>query len=46
MAHPLGTKVRTSLFYGMVAPTPDATLGEKDRQKAYHAGRSLVDSLG
>lgn len=42
----LGAKVQTSLFYGMVASTPEATLGEKDRDKAYRAGLRLADSLG
>jgi multimeric flavodoxin WrbA len=46
MAQTLGAKVQTSLFYGMAAPTPDATLGEKDREKAYRAGARLADSLG
>jgi multimeric flavodoxin WrbA len=46
VAHTLGAKVQTSLFYGLAAPTPDATLGEKDREKAYRAGRHLVDILG
>ncbi len=46
IAHTLGAKVQTSLFYGMVAPTPDATLGEKDRAEAHQAGERLTDSLG
>ncbi len=46
MAHTLGAKVQTSLFYGLAAPTPEATLGEKDRERAYRAGARLADSLG
>ena len=41
----LGAKVQTSLFYGMVAKTPEATLREKDRRAAYEAGQRLADSL-
>lgn len=41
----LGAKVQTALFYGMVALTPEATLGESDRAKAYRAGQRLADSL-
>jgi multimeric flavodoxin WrbA len=41
----LGAKVQTSLFYGLVAKTSDATLGEKDRDAAYRAGQRLADSL-
>lgn len=44
-AQAVGAKARTSLFYGMVAPTPDATLTEKDRQKARQAGQRLAQSL-
>ncbi len=45
-ARTVGAKVQTSLFYGMVAPTPDATLGEKEREKAHRAGQRLADSVG
>jgi putative NADPH-quinone reductase len=41
----LGAKVRTSLFYGMVAKTPEATLPENARNRAYEAGRRLAESL-
>lgn len=44
-AQAVGAKVQTSLFYGMIAPTPDATLAEKDRQKARQAGQRLAQSL-
>jgi putative NADPH-quinone reductase len=45
IAEILGAKVQTSLFFGMVAQSPDATLREKDRQRAFHAGRRLAGSL-
>lgn len=45
IAETLGAKVQTSLLFGMVAQSPEATLNEKDRAKAYQAGRRLVDSL-
>jgi multimeric flavodoxin WrbA len=45
IAGTLGAKVQTSLLFGMVAQSPDATLNEKDRAKAYQAGRRLADSL-
>lgn len=41
----LGAKVQTSLFFGMVAATPEATLPEKDRRRAYQAGRRLAEAL-
>jgi hypothetical protein len=41
----LGAKVQTSLLFGMVAPTPEATLPEKARSRAYEAGRRLAESL-
>lgn len=46
IANTLGAKVQTSLFFGMAAQTPDATLGEKDRQRAFLAGRRLARSIG
>ena len=45
IAETLGAKVQTSLLFGMVAQSPEATLNKKDRAKAYQAGRRLVDSL-
>jgi putative NADPH-quinone reductase len=45
IAETLGAKVQTSLFFGMVVQSPDATLGERDRQKAFLAGRRLAESL-
>jgi putative NADPH-quinone reductase len=41
----LGAKVKTSLFYGMVASTPEETLSEEARRRAYQAGRRLAESL-
>jgi len=41
----MGAKVATSLYYGAVAQSPDATLSDKDRHKAYHAGERLANSL-
>jgi multimeric flavodoxin WrbA len=41
----LGAKVQTSLFYGLAAQTPEATLPDKARAKAYEAGRRLAQSL-
>ncbi len=46
IAWTLGAKVQAALFFGLVAQTPDATLGERDRQKAYRAGQRLAQSLG
>lgn len=41
----LGAKVQTSLFYGTVAQTPEATLPDRARNRAYQAGRRLAESL-
>ncbi len=44
----VGARVRTSLLFGMVAQTREATPGDKDRVRAYRAGelpaRSRQDS--
>ena len=45
IADVLGAKVQTSLLFGMVAQSPDATLNDKDRAKAFLAGRRLAKSL-
>ncbi|MDI6450043.1 flavodoxin family protein [Anaerobaca lacustris] len=45
IAETLGAKVQTSLLFGMVAQSPDATLNDKDRAKAFLAGRRLAKSL-
>ena len=41
----VGAKVQTSLFYGMAALTPEATLGDSDRERAFQAGQRLADAL-
>jgi hypothetical protein len=45
-AKTVGAKVTKSLCFGSVAQTPEATLSEKDRRKAYRAGQQLADALG
>ena len=45
IATTFGAKVQTSLFFGMVAQTPEATLPEGARGRAYEAGRKLAESL-
>lgn len=42
----MGAKVQTSLYYGSVAQTPDATLSKTDLEKAYEAGVRLAGALG
>ena len=44
-AKAVGAKVQSSLFFGMVASTPEATLSDKDCQKARQAGQRLAESL-
>ncbi len=41
----MGAKVQSSLFFGTAAITHEATLPDKDRAKAYQAGRRLAQSL-
>jgi len=41
----MGASVYQSLSFGLAAQTPEATLGEKARQKAYRAGERLADAL-
>lgn len=45
IADVLGARVQTSLFFGSAAHSPEATLNDRDRAKAYQAGRRLADSL-
>jgi multimeric flavodoxin WrbA len=45
MATTMGARVQSSLYYGMAGLTPEATLGDKDRSRAYQAGRRLAESL-
>jgi len=41
----MGAKVETSLYYGTVAQSPDATLTGAELEKAHEAGVRLADSL-
>jgi putative NADPH-quinone reductase len=41
----MGAEVLTTLYYGAVAQTPDATLNEADLRKAHEAGARLANSL-
>ena len=45
-AHMLGAKVQTSLTLGMVAQAPEGTLSERDKRRAFEAGRRLGASVG
>jgi hypothetical protein len=38
----MGAKVRKSLYFGPVAESKDAELSEKNRRKAYKAGKRLA----
>jgi multimeric flavodoxin WrbA len=42
MAKCMGAKVETSLYFGAVAQTPEATLGQRIRKKAYKVGVKLA----
>jgi multimeric flavodoxin WrbA len=44
-ARTVGARVVKSLQFGMVAATPEATLGESDLLRAYRAGERLAESL-
>ena len=44
-AKTVGAKVTQSLCFGLVAQTPEATLPEKDRRKAYRAGEQFANTL-
>ncbi|MBN1506573.1 MAG: flavodoxin family protein [Sedimentisphaerales bacterium] len=44
-ARTLGARVLQSLSFGTAGQTPEATLGQKDRRKAYGAGERLADVL-
>jgi FMN-dependent NADH-azoreductase len=44
-AKTVGAKVTKSLCFGSVAQTPEATLPEKDRRRAYRAGEQFADML-
>jgi hypothetical protein len=38
----VGARVVRTLYFGMVAPTPDWTLPEKQLKKCFDAGRKLM----
>jgi hypothetical protein len=42
MAKCMEAKVKTSLYFGAVAQTPEATLGQRIRKKAYKVGVKLA----
>jgi FMN-dependent NADH-azoreductase len=44
-AKTVGAKVVKSLCFGLAAQTPEATLSERDRNKAYRAGEQFADLL-